>query len=35
VNAVDVTLAERNLEAFLPADRETAGILRDRAARRG
>ncbi|MFE1290731.1 helix-turn-helix domain-containing protein [Streptomyces sp. NPDC058751] len=33
--AVDVTLAELRLEAFLPADRETAGILRDRAARRG
>ncbi|WRZ93231.1 helix-turn-helix transcriptional regulator [Streptomyces sp. NBC_01007] len=33
--AVDVTLAELHLEAFLPADRETAGILRERAARRG
>ncbi|MFG2857470.1 hypothetical protein ACGFZ9_43815 [Streptomyces mirabilis] len=33
--AVDVTLAELHLEAFLPADRETAEILRARAARRG
>ncbi|MFF3416287.1 helix-turn-helix domain-containing protein [Streptomyces sp. NPDC002698] len=33
--AVDVTLAELRLEAFLPADPESAGILRDRAARRG
>ncbi|MGD1217704.1 MULTISPECIES: helix-turn-helix domain-containing protein [Streptomyces] len=33
--AVDVTLAELHLEAFLPADRETASILRDRAAARG
>lgn len=33
--AVDVTLAELHLEAFLPADRETAAVLRDRAARRG
>jgi hypothetical protein len=32
---VDVTLAELHLEAFLPADGETAGILRDRPARRG
>ncbi|WP_415936302.1 helix-turn-helix domain-containing protein [Streptomyces sp. 039-1] len=33
--AVDVTLAELHLEAFLPADRESAEILRSRAARRG
>jgi transcriptional regulator with XRE-family HTH domain len=33
--AVDVTLAELHLEAFLPADAESARILRDRAARRG
>ncbi|MGW0970455.1 helix-turn-helix domain-containing protein [Streptomyces sp. NPDC002516] len=33
--AVDVTLAELHLEAFLPADRESAALLRDRAARRG
>lgn len=33
--AVDVTLAELHLEAFLPADRETAEILRARGARRG
>jgi hypothetical protein len=32
--AVDVTLAELHLEAFLPADRETAEILRKRAAER-
>ncbi|WP_369043711.1 helix-turn-helix domain-containing protein [Streptomyces sp. Midd1] len=32
--AVDVTLAELHLEAFLPADRESAEILRSRAARR-
>ncbi len=32
--AVDVTLAELQLEAFLPGDEQTARILRDRAARR-
>ncbi|WP_369258399.1 helix-turn-helix domain-containing protein [Streptomyces sp. R35] len=32
--AVDVTLAELHLEAFLPADRESAEILRKRAAQR-
>ncbi|MFF3610823.1 hypothetical protein [Streptomyces sp. NPDC002580] len=33
--AVDVTLAELHLEAFLPADAKSARLLRDRAARRG
>ncbi|MET8446349.1 helix-turn-helix transcriptional regulator [Streptomyces sp. NPDC005209] len=33
--AVDVTLAELQLEAFLPADGPTAELLRERAARRG
>ncbi|AKL65037.1 MULTISPECIES: helix-turn-helix domain-containing protein [unclassified Streptomyces] len=33
--AVDVTLAELHLEAFLPADPETAELLRRRAAARG
>ncbi|WP_040775362.1 helix-turn-helix domain-containing protein [Nocardia pneumoniae] len=32
--AVDITLAELQLEAFLPGDEQTARILRDRAARR-
>nr|WP_280245185.1 hypothetical protein [Nocardia abscessus] len=32
--AVDVTLAELQLEAFLPGDEQTARILRGRAARR-
>ncbi len=32
--AVDVTLAELQLEAFLPGDEQSARILRDRAARR-